>query len=239
MNGSKFAASDPSSAGGPQSWPVRLRVWMLVWNYVPLLHLVACGWAVLAVPPGWGVGVLGGMVYLLPPLLARVLMAAHPLVPGSHAVGSPVFLAWWATAQLQMLFCRVPVLEEALRLVPGLYSLWLRLWGARIGRFTFWAPGLRILDRSLLRVGDDVVFGAGVRINPHVIDTVDGRQVLHLAAVEIGPRARIGGYALLTAGCCIPADAALKAFTLAPPFTTWHEGKRVRPAAPGSPTSHL
>ena len=57
--------------------------------------------------------------------------------------------------QLQVLYSAFP----ALRLVPGLYSAWLRLWGSRVGRAVYWTPQVKITDRGLLKVGDGVVFG--------------------------------------------------------------------------------
>jgi len=104
------------------------------------------------------------------------------------------------------------MLEEILRLVPGLYSFWLRLWGAQIGRLTYWSAGLRILARSFLRIGDDVVFGAAVRLNPHVLAKNEhGQLELILATVIVGDRAIVGGYSLLTAGTEIAPDECTKA----------------------------
>src|SRR6478672_1938151 len=156
-----------ANTGSPVAWPPGLRIRMLLWNFLPLLHVggvVASAWFFSGpLSPFIAVGVL----YLFPPLLCRAILLACPLGGGTYQGGSPEFVTWWATAQTQMIFCRVPVLEELLRLVPGLYSLWLLLWGAKIGRLTFWSPGVRILDRSFLQVGNDVVTGAGVRLNAH------------------------------------------------------------------------
>lgn len=205
---------------------------MLALGFLPLLHAAGTLLAIAMVPAGTRCAAGLAMLYLLPPLAGRMLLRSRPVRPGSHAAGSAAFLTWWATAQCQMIFCRLPLLEEVLRLVPGLYSLWLRLWGAKIGRLTFWAPGLRILDRSFLDIGDDVVFGAGVRLNPHVLESVDGQPVLHLAPILIGAGSQIGGYTLLTAGTMVDPGESLKAFSLSPPFTHWSGGRRARPALP-------
>ena len=94
----------------------------------------------------------------------------------------------------------------------------LRLWGARIGRLTYWAAGLRILDRSFICIGDDVIFGAGVRLNPHVMLRNDrGELELILATVNIGDRVVVGGYSLLTAGTVIAPDAEVKVYLVADP----------------------
>ncbi len=71
-------------------------------------------------------------------------------------------------------------MEEILRLIPGLYSFWLRAWGSRVGKLTYWAPQTVILDRGFLEIGDHVIFGAGVRINPHVMEN----NVLQLSTGE-------------------------------------------------------
>ncbi len=148
-------------------------------------------------------------------------------------MGTRAFFAWWALFNLQVLFCRAPLLEELLRLVPGLYSLWLRLWGARIGRLTYWAAGLRILDRSFLEIGDDVVFGACVRLNPHVLSrNHEGAMELVLATITIGDRALVGGYSLLTAGTEIAPDECTRAMLLSPPFSHWAGGSRRTPRNP-------
>jgi len=110
--------------------------------------------------------------------------------------------------------------------VPGLYSMWLRLWGAKIGRLTFWSPGVMILDRSFLKVGNDVVTGAGVRLNAHVIEYIEGEIKLHLATIVIGDGCNIGGYSLLTSGCQVDKGESLHAFALLPPFSHWSKGRR-------------
>ena len=121
-----------------------------------------------------------------------------------------------------------------MRIVPGAYSVWLRLWGSRIGAFTYWAAGLRILDRSFLDIGNGVAFGAGVRLNPHVIAEGDdsGLELL-LATVHIGDRAIIGGYALLTAGTRVADGESTRACLMSPPFSHWEGGKRIVKDAPG------
>ncbi len=212
------------------------RALMLAINYAPLAHvasLIAAGaapWSHWA----WRLSAVLGLLYLLPPLLARILLWARPIQESRSPIGSASFFTWWALLSLQVVFCRLPMLEELLRLVPGAYSCWLRLWGSKIGRLTYWAPGTRVLDRSFLDIGDDVVFGAGVRLNPHVLArNAAGEMELILAPVTIGDRAVIGGYGLLTAGTRIAAGECTRACLQLPPFTTWQDGRRV--GEPGAP----
>jgi hypothetical protein len=211
------------------------RLLMLLINYLPFLQAISIGltvcipWSRLPVRVVSGLGLL----YLAPPLAARLLRFVIPVREGRMAFGKPGFFAWWALFNLQVVFSRFPALEEALRMVPGLYSLWLRLWGARIGRLTYWAAGTKILDRSFVQIGDDVMFGAAVRINPHVIARNEESKELELilATVVIGDRAVIGGYSLLTAGTEIAADECTRAFLVSPPFGKWKNGTRVAKSA--------
>jgi acetyltransferase-like isoleucine patch superfamily enzyme len=204
------------------AWPGRLL--LLALNFIPLAHLAIIIWA------GYAGGIVLGLVllYLVPPLIARVILLSSNFQSPEIEIGSRAFFQWWALFQIQILFCRFPALEEILRLVPGVYSLWLRLWGARIGRLTYWSPGAFISDRSFLSLGHDVVIGAGVRLIPHLIhrDT-SGKIRLTLARIEIGDRSIIGGYSILSAGTIVHADQTTRAALLSPPFTVWKNGKRV------------
>ena len=214
----------------------RQRLFVLLLNTIPLLHGMAVVGIAVFLPSAWWIRCLtaGAVLYVLPPIVVRALLLVGRIHEGSISLGSKDFFLWWTSFQWQMIFCRFPALEELLRLIPGLYSLWLRLWGSHIGRFTFWAPGTLILDRPFLRIGNDVVFGAGVRLNAHVADLDgDGNRRLLLAKVEIGDRCHIGGYSLLTAGTKIEKDQTTKAFLLSPPFSVWRSGKRVREPSAG------
>ena len=195
---------------------------MVALGLIPLLHFLLC----LAPLVLWLTGTFAAhglwlvpiALYLLPPLVVRAtLLLARPR-EGRIAVTAPGFLVWWFTAQWQVLFVRLPATEELLRLIPGAYSMWLRLWGARIGSLVYWAPGVAILDRPFLHIGRRVVFGMGVRVNPHVIAPLpEGDVGLHLATIEIGDGALIGGYSLLLPGSSVPAGAVTRPFrTLRP-----------------------
>ncbi len=209
------------------------RALLLVLNFIPLLHaaLVAATTLLLRAPFAGRAAAGLAVFYLLPPLVVRALLWLAPVTEGLIAKDARAFFIWWTTFQWQVLFCRFPALEEVLRLIPGLYSLWLRLWGARIGRLTFWAPGTLILDRPFLRIGDGVIFGAGVRLAAHVLaKNRAGVVELQFATIVIGDGASIGGYSLLTAGTEIAPGEATRAFLISPPFSKWRDGKRVRPA---------
>ena len=225
MDTGKTAAQGPFSA---LSGSARLLV--LGMNYWTILQVVGIGFT-LGLPWAgfhWRLAAGLGLLYGIPPLAARILRWLVPVREGRLPIGRRDFFVWWALFNLQVIFCRFPALEEALRLVPGLYSLWLRLWGARVGRLVYWGAGLRILDRSFVQIGDGVMFGAAVRLNPHVLtrNPADEPELI-LATIRIGDQAMIGGYSLLTAGTEIAAGEATRAFLISPPFSKWKGGVRV------------
>src|SRR5262249_524618 len=74
-------------------------------------------------------------------------------------------------------------------------------WGGRVGSLVYWSPGVEVLDRGLLEVGDRVVFGAGVRLASHVlVPGKDGRARIVIAPIRIGRGALVGAYSVLTPG---------------------------------------
>ena len=221
------AGNFSSLLSGPQ------RLLLLLINYWTILQVIAIG-LILGIPWAlvrWRVLASVLLLYLVPPLMARIIRSLSPIREGHIPVGQRDFFIWWALFNLQVIFCRFPALEEVLRLVPGLYGPWLRLWGARVGSLIYWGAGLRILDRSFVQIGDGVMFGATVRINPHVLArNKQGELELILSTVRIGSEALIGGYSLLTAGTEIAPGECTKAFLISPPFSKWESGNRVAKA---------
>lgn len=213
------------------SLSVRQRLLVMLLSYIPMFHLIL----IIAVSLGhwtnicWRVFATLATVYLLPALAARVIVQWFPIRATVLKLGSADFMKWWALLNLQMIFCRLPVLEETMRIIPAVYSAWLRLWGARIGRLVFWSPGTQILDRSFVEVGDDALFGVGVQLIPHVmVRGADGANEVILARVKVGDRAVVGGYSLLGPGSEIAPDEATQARLLLNPFTKWQGGRRFK-----------
>jgi hypothetical protein len=225
--------SDSSGKVTLNRLPAWNKLFLLLCNMIPLALVVAMGglgWF-LRDAPGAALPAVLGVLYLLPPLLCRATLTVLPIRRSIIPIGSREFFIWWFTLNLQVLYCRLPLLEELLRIIPGCYSFWLRLWGARIGKLTYWSAGTAILDRPWLEIGDHVVFGAAVRINAHVITPDEkGETVLLLASVKIGSRVTVGGYSLLTAGAEIESDQATRACRILTPFTKLEEGRRVKPS---------
>lgn len=161
----------------------------------PAIHagvIVASAGFFAAAPSLVGVLVVGAAVYALPLVTFRALHRWRPIREGRSRLDAPVYSPWWASHQCQALFIALPQLESLLQLVPGCFSLWLRLWGSRVGRAVYWTPRVEIADRSLLEVGDRVVVGHKVEIYAHVVRPTRGGLVLHVRRIVIGRDVFVG-----------------------------------------------
>lgn len=154
-------------------------------------------------------------IYLLPPLLFRVLHLFYQFEPGGYRLSDKELLIWWYGAQLQLLFARLPFLEELLRIPPFVYSWWLRLWGAKIGKLVYWSPRIEILDRNLIEIGDRTVVGYGAKFTSHLIN----KEKIFLAKIKIGADALIGGDSRIAPGCEIEAHAIVPALAVLMPMS--------------------
>ena len=151
------------------------------------------------------------ILYLVPPLLHRAHDVVWPLKAGSHDIVGAHYVPWWGSHQLQRLYMTFPALEAALRLVPGLFSAWLRLWGAKVGRKVYWTPTLEITDRSLLDIGDGAVFGQDAVMVAHVIMPRDGKMSLYFKTIVVGKGALIGGQSVLGPGAVVKPGVMVRA----------------------------
>ncbi len=183
-------------------------VWVLELSTLPLILFSLC----------W--------IYLLPALICRVLIMMLGKPVGCVDNTSAVFIYWWFLTQLQMIYARLPFLEEILRFFPGLYSVWLNLWGAKVSIFTYWSPGVIIADRYHLTIGSGAVIGGGCRIGAHVVLLDQERkQRLILAPVTIEKNTLVGLHAGVSPGCHIYAGETVPAGKLLKPFSTIKGGR--------------
>jgi acetyltransferase-like isoleucine patch superfamily enzyme len=162
---------------------------------VPAFHtgaIAASLWLFVARPSLVTGLAVGAAVYALPLGVFRVLNRWRPLREGRSRLDAPVYSPWWASHQCQLLFIALPQLESVLQLLPGCFSLWLRLWGSRVGRAVHWTPRVEIADRSLLEIGDRVIVGHKVEMYAHVIRPTRAGLVLHVRRIVIGRAVFVG-----------------------------------------------
>ena len=209
------------------------RASMICLAYVPLLHIALCiGAAAMTFRTFgvvWAAVAVLATLYLLPPMAVAMARPRTALMATRYPIDSPEFIRWWYTAQWQVVFSRFPQLEELLRIVPGLYSTWLRLWGAKIGSIVYWSPGLSMLDRPFIDIGNRVVIGAGTRLSSHFLARgQDGMTELVVATITIGDDAIIGGYSLLPAGVWVGDCEQTPGGRPIAPFSRFQNGRSVR-----------
>ncbi|MEN9362191.1 MAG: hypothetical protein RL095_3726 [Verrucomicrobiota bacterium] len=189
----------------------RLAAWL------PLLHVLLAAFLFWRLPWATALGFFAIWLYLIVPLLCHLLLFGVPLDGEPLDQDSRGFKLWWFSWQLQCVFDRLTFLEEILRLVPGLYSAWLHLWGSRCSLSTFWAPGSRLYDRGLARTGPGSSIGGFATLCPHMVSPENGRLVLIVAPITLEAGAMVGGRALLSPGVYLEAGAIARAFKAYPP----------------------
>jgi acetyltransferase-like isoleucine patch superfamily enzyme len=207
----------------------------LLLNALPLLYLLGgVGAVVCASTTVHGLAVGLAWLYLLPPLVARAGIAMFGSPEGRDLLQTARgYRVWWFIAQLQVVFNRFPALEEALRIVPGLYPLWLRLWGARVSFKVYWGPGSMVTDRMLLQIGAGVVIGTRAVLSAHLACKDEtGAFRVTIAPVVIGDGALIGAYAGIGPGCRIDAGSEVPAGAFLRPDTHWARDRRARTGRP-------
>ncbi|HVJ92710.1 MAG TPA: hypothetical protein VM580_23075 [Labilithrix sp.] len=164
---------------------------------------------------------LAAVLYVLPVLAFRIHDLVCPIREGESRMDGKTYCPWFGGHQFQLIYIAIPQLEALLRIVPGLYSAWLRLWGSRVGRGVYWTPRVEILDRNLLDIGHGVVFGHMSGASGHLImPTKNGGVRLQLARVRIGDGAFIGGASYLAPGAVLEAGAFLRMGNHVMPFET-------------------
>lgn len=171
--------------------------------------LAALAWWVM-LPTSWTRGpLLLAVLYLLPAACFRLHQLAWPVREGKSSLSAPGYAPWWGAHQCQVMYTALPALEAVLRLIPGVYSAWLRLWGSRVGRRVHWTPHIEITDRSLLDVGDDVIFGHRAACYAHVVQRRGNELVLYVRRIVIGQGVLIGAGSRLGPGASINPGVVL------------------------------
>jgi hypothetical protein len=153
------------------------------------------------------------ILYLVPLLAFRLHQLVLPLRSGGSRLVGKSYVPWWGGHQIQLIYIAVPQLEAMLRLVPGLYSAWLRLWGSKVGRRVHWTPLCEVTDRSLLEVGSNVIFGHRVVVFGHVIRPGKDSMLLYVRPVKIGDDVFIGAGSAIGPGAVIGPGVCLDAET--------------------------
>jgi len=149
-------------------------------------------------------------IYLFPLILFRLHSLFFKIDEGEYDLSKKVYNPWWTTHMLQYPFIALPFLEALLHFFPGLYSLWLRAWGSKIGKKIFWTPRTEILDRNLVDIGDHTIIGHLTIMVSHLVETRSGVPKLVIKKVRIGEKCLISADAQLGPGAEVPSRTQLK-----------------------------
>lgn len=201
-----------------------------LFSYFPLFMTVAT-LSALGVfaqwPNGWSAFLLLFVLYLVPPMTLRILNRWAPIKPGVACIDGRKFCAWQAAHHIQAMYDALPFLESLLRVIPGFYSMWLRLWGSRIGYGVEWPVRMDVLDRNLMDIGNRVVFAREVELAAHVRKKQEGQgsRVL-VRQVHIGSYAFIGAGSRIGPGASVPHNANVPAISVVDVNETFGETVR-------------
>ena len=201
-----------------------------LFSYFPLLLTIAASFALGALaawPSGWTIALFIGVLYLLPPIVLRILLRWAPIKAGVAEIGGKKFSPWLASHHIQAFYDALPYLESLLRVIPGFYSMWLRLWGSRIGYGVEWSVNASILDRNLMEIGNRVMFARQVELAAHVRRKTEGggSRVL-VRPVRIGSHAFLGAGARIGPGASVPANASIPPLAVVGVNEVFGEGAR-------------
>lgn len=139
-------------------------------------------------------------IYGLPLVAFQIQEYFVPLKEGKFDFNEQRYCPWWGSHQMQQVYSAIPFLEGILRIIPGAYSCWLRLWGSKIGKQVYWTPRIEIVDRSLLEIDDYVIFGHRSACSSHIITYKDHKLELQIGKVRLGKSVLVGAGSRLGPG---------------------------------------
>nr|AUN37166.1 hypothetical protein [uncultured bacterium] len=153
------------------------------------------------------------IIYIVPPVSLRLHQAFFPITDKPVDLAKRKYSAWWGAHQIQVIYTAVPQLEALLRIIPGIYSAWLRLCGSRVGRNVYWTPNIEITDRSMLEIGDNAVFGHKCKLLGHAIKPTGKRMILYTRKITIGRDVFVGAGSRIGVGAVIADGVYLPILT--------------------------
>lgn len=212
-----------SRASGPSRGQV--TVFTLALNYLPLAQLVVGATVAAALASSRSTRLLAAVawLYLVPPFVCRLTLLVFGRPQGRDlSQDTRAYKIWWFTHQWQVVFNRLPWLEELLRLVPGLYAMWIWMWGGSVSPWAYWAPGSIVVDRHLVIVERGAVIGMGAGLTGHIASLrPDGTFTVDIAAPRVGRGAIMGTRSGLGPSAELADHQVLPAGRLIPPFVRW------------------
>ena len=153
-------------------------------------------------------------IYIVPLAVFHLHNKIYPLEEGTFSIVKG-YSPWFGTHMIQQNFISFKFAEEILRTIPGLFPLWLRAWGSRVGSNVYIAPHFEIADRSLMDIDDHAIFGYGVKVSSHVISPSreHGGLKVYVRVVKVEKGGFVGAAARIAPGVHVKKGALVKATT--------------------------
>jgi hypothetical protein len=190
--------------------------------FVITIVLIQLYWLIKS-PTAWKFILMLVTPYLLPLICFRISKFLAPIKEGPSYLGTQGnygYQPWNATFKMQQIFYAFPFLERVLILL-GLYSVWLRLWGSKIGKNILWTARTEITDRSGVEIGDNCFFGHECILISHVVKIKNGKVLLYYKRIKIGNNVFIG------AGTRMGPGVVVENFTKIPVLTDLYVNQKV------------
>lgn len=206
-------------------------------TFLLLLILSCLSWLIIK-PSIFSFLVLLFCLYGFPLLIYRIHQYFYPIQEGISYLKGEEYNPWWGSQQIQLIYNAFPFLETIIHFVPGLFSFWLRLWGAKVGNNIYWIPNVRILDRGLIEIGDNVILAYNTRISSHIIKPKKNDLLLYVKTVKIGNNVFVSGDVVIAPGVVIEdgafipygklLDTKVKCEDLANRIATFDENEEIK-----------
>lgn len=151
--------------------------------------------------------------YLFPLICYRLLILVYPIKEGASYVGiyEKKFSPWLFSLRMQQIYIVFPIFERLLFFLPGIFAIWLRMWGSRVGSNVFFVPNVVIHDRGFLDLGNNIIFGDRAYLSSHFLEVKNGRFFLYLKKIKVESNVFIGAMAYLGPGTRISSNTKVPA----------------------------
>lgn len=153
------------------------------------------------------------VTYFFAPIVWRIVHYFLPVKKGLSYLGKNTneLNVWFISYHLQQIYNTIPMIENLLKLIPGAYSFWLRVWGANIGKKVNWTSQCFIVDRPFVHIGDRCLIGNQAYISAHAIKKKEDRYILYLNDVMISSDVVLAVQCLIGPGVKIKDKAFVSA----------------------------
>jgi acetyltransferase-like isoleucine patch superfamily enzyme len=151
--------------------------------------------------------------YLMSPVIWGLLrMVFRQNAEGNYHIGKRAKHGnlWFLYYQLQSVYSHFAFFERSLKVFPGAYSLWLRMWGSKIGRAVNWTPECQIVDRGHLEIGDRSFIGNRSYMSAHILKKSKDRYFLYVKRIQIGSDTMVSYHAHLSPGVVVGSRVHLE-----------------------------